>query len=94
MTIEQITAINNSISMLKNIGETASCMESVEKFKEYTNEYIKTLKDSKVDNQIIEHIESIIVSYIPVAQRAEEEYKQYQQVCEEMYELNKYFHNN
>lgn len=73
--------------MLTNIGETASCTESVEKFKEYTNTYIKTLKDSKIDNQIIEHIESIIVSYIPEAQRAEEGYKRYQKVREQMIDL-------
>ena len=66
MTIEQITAINNGMSMLADLFEAASMMSSIEDYKEYTNQHIKALRDSGVDNNIVEHFESLCHSYLPV----------------------------
>ena len=70
MTIEQITAINNGMSMLADLFEAASMMSSIEDYKEYTNQHIKALRDSGVDNNIVEHFESLCHSYLPVVEDA------------------------
>ena len=70
MTIEQITAINNGMSMLADLFEAASMMSSIEDYKEYTNQHIKALRDSGVDNNIVEHFESLCHYYLPVVEDA------------------------
>lgn len=63
MTIEQITAINNAMSVLTTLHE-APGMVSLEEFKEYIEFHIKALKDSGVDRDIIEHFKAITNPYL------------------------------
>ena len=83
MTIEQITAINNGMSMLADLYQTASMMTSLEDYKEYTNQHIKALRDSGVDNYIVEHFESICHSCLPVAEDAVRQHERYMALFEE-----------
>ena len=83
MTIEQITAINNSMSMLVDLYQTASMMISLEDYKEYTNKHIRALRDSGVDNYIVEHFESICHSCLPVAEYAVRQHERYMALCKE-----------
>ena len=83
MTIEQITAINNGMSMLADLYQTASMMTSLEDYKEYTNKHIKALRDSGVDNNIVEHFESLCHSYLPVAEDAVRRHERYIALFEE-----------
>lgn len=83
MTIEQITAINNGMSMLADLYQTASMMTSLEDYKEYTNQHIKALRDSGVDNYIVEHFESLCHSCLPVAEDAVRQHERYMALCEE-----------
>ena len=71
MTIEQITAINNGMSMLADLYQTASMMTSLKDYREYTDQHIKALRDSGVDNYIVEHFESLCHSWLPVAEDSE-----------------------
>lgn len=82
MTIEQITAINNGMSMLTDLREAASMMTSLEDYKEYTDQYIKALRDSGVDSCIVEHFESICNSYLPIAKDAVIRHERYARSCE------------
>lgn len=66
--IEQITAINNGMSMLVNLCDAISMMSSIEDYKEYTNRHIKALRDSSVEPFIVEHFESLCHSYLPIAE--------------------------
>ena len=77
MTIEQITAINNGMSMLADLYQAASMMTSLENYKEYTNQHIKALRDSGVDNYIVEHFESLCHSCLPVAEDAVRQHERY-----------------
>lgn len=77
MTIEQITAINNGMSMLADLYQAASMMTSLEDYKKYTNQHIKALRDSGVDNYIVEHFESLCHSYLPVAEDAVRQHERY-----------------
>lgn len=83
MTIEQITAINNGMSMLTGLYQTASMMTSLEDYKEYTNQHIKDLRDSGVDNNIVEHFESLCHSCLPVAEDAVRQHEKYMAIFEE-----------
>lgn len=83
MTIEQITAINNGMSMLADLYQAASMMTSLEDYKEYTNKHIKALRDSGVDNNIVEHFESLCHSYLPVAEGAVRQHERYIALFEE-----------
>ena len=83
MTIEQITAINNGMSMLADLYQTASMMTSLEDYKEYTNQHIKALRDSGVDSYIVEHFESLCHSCLPVAENAVRQHERYMALCEE-----------
>lgn len=83
MTTEQITAINNSMSMLANLYHTASMTTSLEDYKEYTNQHIKTLRDSGVDNYIVEHFKSLCHSCLPVAEDAVRQHEKYMALIEE-----------
>lgn len=86
MTIEQITAINNAMSMLSDLPQAAGCANSIEQFEEYINEHIKALKNSGVDNCIVEHYKYLCDSWMPIARNSvanyirwadmDEEYKQ------------------
>lgn len=68
MTIEQITAINNGMSMLANLYEAVEMVQSLDEFEEYTNRHIKALKDANVDNLIVEHFESVCCAYYPIVE--------------------------
>lgn len=83
MTIEQTTAINNGMSMLADLYQTASMMISLEDYKEYTNQHIKALRDSGVDNYIVEHFESLCHSCLPVAEDAVRQHERYIALFEE-----------
>lgn len=83
MTIEQITAINNSMNMLTDLEQFASTVTSLENYKEYTNQHIKALRDSGVDNNIVEHFESLCYSYLPIAKNAVRQHEKYMAICEE-----------
>lgn len=83
MTIEQITAINNGMSMLTGLYQAASIMTSLEDYKEYTNQHIKALRDSGVDDNIVEHFESLCHSCLPVAEDSVRQYEKYIAICEE-----------
>lgn len=77
--IEQITAINNGMSMLAGLYEYASIgASSIEEFTEYTNRHIKAMKDSGVDNYIVEHFESLCQSMLPVAKDAVRRHNAYE----------------
>lgn len=83
MTIEQITAINNGMSMLADIAQYAGTTNSLNAFKEYTGEHVKALKDSGVHEYIVEHFESIIASWIPVARQSEINNMRWADCCED-----------
>lgn len=68
MTIEQITVINNAMSMLTDLMQLAGCSSSMEDFMEYTTEHVNALKEADVDMYIIEHVESLINTAIPIAE--------------------------
>ena len=70
MTIEQITAINNGMSMLADLCNAASMMSSLEDYREYTDQHIRALRDSGVESSIVEHFESLCHSYLPVVEDA------------------------
>lgn len=82
MTTEQITAINNSMDMLTDLREAASLMTSLENYREFTDQYIKALRDSGVDSCIVEHFESICHSYLPIAEDAVIRHERYAVFCE------------
>lgn len=75
MTIEQITAINNGMSMLVGLYEYASGVMSLEDYKEYTDRHVKALKDLGVNRLIVEHFEALIHSYFAVAERSVAEFE-------------------
>ena len=83
MTTEQITAINNAMSMLSDLQEAASMMTSLDNYQEFTNKYIKALRESNIDNSIVEHFESICKSYLPIAEDAVRRHIRYIECCKE-----------
>lgn len=93
MTTEQITAINNTMSMLSDLQEAANMMTSIDNYQEWTNQHIKALRDSGVDSSIVEHFESICNSYLPIAEDAVRRHEKYLACYEEekawMIELEK-----
>ena len=91
MTTEQITAINNAMSMLTDLQEAANAMTSLENYKEYTDQYIKALRESNIDNSIVEHFESICKSYLPIAEEAVRRHIRYIECYEEEREYEKIY---
>lgn len=91
MTTEQITAINNAMSMLSDLQEAASMMTSLKNYQEYTNQYTKALRESNIDSSIVEHFKSICKSYIPIAEDAVRRHKKYIEYCEEEREYEKIY---
>ena len=91
MTIEQITAINNAMSMLTDLQEAANAMTSLENYREYTDQHIKALRDSGVDSSIVEHFESICKSYLPIAEDAVRRHIRYIECYEEEREYEKIY---
>ena len=91
MTTEQITAINNAMSVLSDLQEAASMMTSLENYQEWTTQHIKALRDSGVDSSIVEHFESICKSYLPIAEDAVRRHKEYIEYCEEEREYEKIY---
>lgn len=87
MTIEQITAINNSMSMLSDIAQYARGAYSFDDFKEYTDKHVKALKDSGIHKDIVEHFESIIASWITIAQQSEIEFMEWVDSHKDFYEM-------
>lgn len=84
MTLEQITAINNGMSMLADIRCAAESTISVEDFKAYTDRHVKALKDSGVDINIVEHFECLTHFILPLAERAAKEYADYRKSYEDL----------
>ena len=91
MTTEQITAINNAMSILTDLQEAANAMTSLENYREYTDQHIKALRDSGVDSSIVEHFESICKSYLPIAEDAVRRHIRYIECCEEEREYEKIY---
>ena len=91
MTTEQITAINNAMSMLTDLQEAASMMTSLENYQEYTNQHIKALRESNIDNSIVEHFESICESYLPIAEDAVRQHIRYIECYEDEREYEKIY---
>ena len=87
MTIEQITAINNGMSMLADIAQYAEGACSFDDFKEYIDKHVKALKDSGVHEYIVEHFESLIASWIPVARQSEINHMRWADCCEDFDEI-------
>lgn len=75
MTTEQIKAINNTMSMLTGIIEGAHGCINYEIFEAYINRHLQALKDSKVDNTIIEHVTHLCIPYISYAKHITAIYK-------------------
>lgn len=91
MTTEQITAINNAMSMLSDLQEAASMMTSLENYQEWTTQHIKALRDSGVNSSIVEHFESICESYLPIAEDAVRRHIRYIECYEEEREYEKIY---
>ena len=91
MTTEQITAINNAMSVLSDLQEAASMMTSLDNYQEFTNKYIKALRESNIDSSIVKHFESICESYLPIAEDAVRRHKEYIEYCEEEREYEKIY---
>ena len=93
MTTEQIKAIKDVMDILTDLQEASSMMTSLENFLEYTNKYIKALRESNIDSSIVEHFESICKSYLPIAEDAVRRHEKYLACYEEerewMIELEK-----
>ena len=87
MTLEQIKAINDTMSMLARISENASCCISTELFDDYVNKHIQALKDSKVDNLIIEHVTKLCIPFVSYAKRSADRYKEYEEQVNQWREL-------
>jgi inorganic pyrophosphatase len=78
MTIEQITAINNAMSMLVDVDQLAQTTSSVEGFVEYTSEHIKALKDAGVSEHIVEHCQHLVNTFLELARRSEIESRRWE----------------
>lgn len=87
MTTKQIKAINDTMSMLADISENASCCISIELFNDYVNKHIQALKDSKVDDLIIEHITQLCIPYVSYAKLIAHRHKRYEEEMEKLREL-------
>ena len=83
MTTEQIKAIKDVMDMLTDLQEAASMMTSLENYQEWTNQHIKALRESDIDNSIVEHFESICESYLPIAEDAVRRHEKYLACYEE-----------
>ena len=91
MITEQITAINNAMSMLSDLQEAASMMTSLENYREWTTQHIKALRDSGVDSSIVVHFESICKSYLPIAEDAVRRHIRYIECYKEEKEYEKIY---
>ena len=91
MTTEQITAINNAMSVLSDLQQAASTMTSLDNYQEFTNKYIKALRESNIDSSIVKHFESICKSYLPIAEEAVRRHEKYIEYCEEEREYEKIY---
>lgn len=83
MTIEQITAINNSMSVLSDMVNVAGCITSLEDFKQYVNKHTKELKDAGVDNFITEHFGTLMNKWTPIVESSVKLHAEYEKECEE-----------
>ena len=91
MTTEQIKAIKDVMDMLTDLQEAANMMTSLENYQEYTNQHIKVLRESNIDNSIVEHFESICNSYLPIAEDAVRRHIRYIECYEEEREYEKIY---
>ena len=91
MTTEQIKAIKDVMDMLTDLQQAASTITSLENYQEFTNKYIKVLRDSGVDSSIVEHFESICKSYLPIAEDAVRRHIRYIECYEEEREYEKIY---
>ena len=89
MTTEQIKAIKDVMDMLTDLQQAASTITSLENYQEFTNKYIKVLRESNIDNSIVEHFRSICESYLPIAEDAVRRHVRYIEGCEEEREWEK-----
>lgn len=91
MTTEQIKAIKDIMDMLTDLQEAASMITSLDNYQEFTNKYIKALRESNIDNSIVEHFESICESYLPIAEDAVRRHIRYIECYEEEREYEKIY---
>lgn len=83
MKTEQIKAIKDVMDMLTDLQEAASMMTSLDNYQEFTNKYIRALRESNIDNSIVEHFRSICKSYLPIAEDAVRQHIRYIECYEE-----------
>ena len=91
MTTEQIKTIKDVMDMLTDLQQAASTMTSLDNYREFTNKYIKALRESNIDNSIVEHFESICKSYLPIAEDAVRRHIRYIECYEEEREYEKIY---
>ena len=91
MTTEQIKTIKDVMDMLTDLQQAASTMTSLDNYQEFTNKYIKDLRESNIDNSIVAHFEYICKSYLPIAEDAVRRHKEYIEYCEEEREYEKIY---
>ena len=91
MTTEQIKTIKDIMDMLTDLQQAASTMTSLDNYQEFTNKYIKALRESNIDNSIVEHFESICKSYLPIAEDAVRQHIRYIECYEEEREYEKIY---
>ena len=89
MTTEQIKTIKDVMDMLTDLQQIASTMTSLDNYQEFTNKYIKALRESNIDSSIVEHLKYICESYLPIAENAVRRHEEYIEYCEEEREWEK-----
>lgn len=70
MNTEQITAINNAMSMLASLQHTVACISNdveYREYREYVNNHIKDLEDAGVSHYISDHFKDLCIEgyYFP-----------------------------
>ena len=91
MTIEQIKTIKDVMDMLTDLQQVASTMTSLDNYQEFTNKYIKALRESNIDSSIVEHLKYICESYLPIAENAVRQHEKYLACYEEEREYEKIY---
>ena len=89
MTTEQIKTIKDVMDILTDLQQAASTMTSLDNYQEFTNKYIKALRESNIDSSIVKHFESICESYLPIAEDAVRQHEKYLAYYEEEREWEK-----
>lgn len=87
MNRDQITVINNAMSMLTELEGVAQ-MNDVAHYTEYTDRYVRVLEFYKVDSDIVDHFKMLIAAYRNVAEETEKQYKEWEAICNDQISNN------